>query len=210
MGRIGETVRRTFQLADAMKAWRGSDAGAGWPGADDGDDDNARVLRYLAKITAEPARVHGIEQDVGSLAPGRLADVVLWRPESFGVRPELVLKNGYWGWGALGEGNASVEFAQPVRYRPHWGALGNAAASLGTTFVSQMALDAGFAQRSGTRRRVVPIRGTRTVRRAHLVANRETAAVEVDPADGTVRLGGRVLAAPPSAHLPLNRAYLLG
>src|SRR5205814_4479331 len=81
MGRIGETVRRTFQLSDAMKAWRASDAGAGWPDADDDDDDdNARVLRYLAKITAEPARVHGIEGEVGSLAPGRLADVVLWRP----------------------------------------------------------------------------------------------------------------------------------
>ena len=210
MGRIGETIRRTFQLADAMKAWRASDAGSGWPGADGGEDDNARVLRYLAKITAEPARVHGIEQEVGSLAPGRLADVVLWRPESFGVRPELVLKNGYWAWGALGEGNASVEGAEPVRYRPHWGALGSAAASLATTFVSQMALDAGFARRSGTRRSVMPVRGTRSVRRAHLVANTTTAAVEVDPADGTVRLDGRVLAAPPATRLPLNRAYLLG
>src|SRR5262249_23380425 len=107
MGRIGETGRRTVQLADGMKAWRASDAGDGWPGGVPAADDTARVLRYRAKITAEPARVHGIEGEVGSLTPGRQADVVLWRPESFGVRPELVLKNGYWAWGALGEGNAS-------------------------------------------------------------------------------------------------------
>jgi urease subunit alpha len=193
-----------------MKAWRATDAGAGWPGADGSDDDNSRVLRYLAKVTAEPARVHGIEQEVGSLAPGRLADVVLWRPASFGVRPELVLKNGYWAWGALGEGNASVELAEPVRYRPHWGALGSAAASLATTFVSRASLDAGFARRLGTRRRVVAVHGTRSVRRAHLVANTATAAVEVDPADGTVHLDGRVLASEPSTRLPLNRAHLLG
>jgi len=209
MGRIGETVRRTFQLADAMKAWRASGAAAAWP-EDAGDDDNARVLRYLAKVTAEPARVHGIEDEVGSLRPGRLADVVLWRPASFGVRPELVLKGGYPVWGALGEGNASVERAEPVRYRPHWGALGLAAASLSTTFVSRAALDAGFAERIGTRRRVVAVHGTRTVRREGLVANTATADVEVDPTDGTVRLDGRVLASEPATELPMNRTYLLG
>ena len=209
MGRIGETVRRTFQLADAMKAWRASEAGAGWPGVDDGDDDNARALRYLAKVTVEPARVHGIEDDVGSLLPGRLADVVLWRPASFGVRPELVLKSGYFAWGALGEGNATVEGAEPVRYRPHWGALGSAAASLSTTFVSRAAMDGGFAARSGTRRRVVAVRGTRSVRRGGLVRNTATADIEVDPGDGTVTLAGRTLAAPPSTDLPLNRRYLL-
>jgi len=168
------------------------------------------VLRYLAKVTAEPARVHGIEDEVGSLAPGRLADVVLWRPASFGVRPELVLKGGYPVWGALGEGNASVEGAQPVRYRPHWGALGLAAASVSTTFVSRAALEAGFAQRLGTRRSVAPVHGTRTVRREGLVANTATADVEIDPADGTVRLDGRVLASEPATELPLNRKYLLG
>jgi urease subunit alpha len=209
MGRIGETVRRTFQLADAMKAWRATDAGAGWPGADAGDDDNARVLRYLAKITAEPARVHGIEDEVGSLAPGRVADVVLWRPAAFGVRPEVVLKAGYWAWGALGEGNASVELAEPVRYRPHWGALGNAAASLGTTFVSRAALEGGLAERLGTRRRVVAVHGTRTVRRDGLHRNTAVANIAVDP-EGTVTLDGRVLASPPATGLPLNRRYLLG
>src|SRR4029077_15474191 len=97
--------------------------------------------------------------------PGRWAAVVLGRRAAFAVRPEVVLKAGYWAWGALGEGNASVELAEPVRYRPHWGALGNAAASLGTTLVSRAALDGGFARRSGPRRRVVAVHGTRTVRR---------------------------------------------
>ena len=210
MGRIGETVRRTFQLADAMKAWRATEAGAGWPGADQSGDDNARVLRYLAKVTVEPARVHGLEAEVGSLSPGHLADVVLWRPAAFGVRPEIVFKSGYWAWGALGEGNASVEGAQPVRYRPHWGALGGAAATLGTTFVSNAALDAGFARRHGTRRRVVAVRDTRTVRRDGLVRNTAVPSIAVDAADGTVTLAGRVLAAPPATDLPLNRRYLLG
>jgi len=209
MGRIGETVRRTFQLADRMKTWRASPAAAAWQ-EDAGEDDNDRVLRYLAKVTAEPARVHGIEDEVGSLAPGRLADVVLWRSTSFGVRPELVLKAGYPVWGALGEGNASVEGAEPVRYRPHWGALGHAAASLATTFVSRAAEEAGFAERLGTRRRVVAVHGTRTVRRDALVANTATADVEVDPADGTVRLDGHILASEPATELPLNRTYLLG
>jgi len=188
---------------------RESDAAAAWP-EEPGEDDNDRVLRYLAKVTAEPARVHGIEDEVGSLAPGRLADVVLWRPASFGVRPELVLKAGYPVWGAIGEGNASVEGAEPVRYRPHWGALGRAPASLATTFVSRAAQEAGFAERLGTRRRVVAVHGTRAVRRDGLVANTATADVEIDPADGTVRLGGRVLASEPSTELPLNRTYLLG
>ena len=186
-----------------------SDAGSGWPGADGDEDDNARVLRYLAKITAEPARVHGIEQEVGSLAPGRLADVVLWRPESFGVRPELVLKNGYWAWGALGEGNASVERAEPVRYRPHWGALGTRCVARHDVRVADGA-GRGVRPAKGTRRSVMPVRGTRSVRRAHLVAKTATAAVGVDPADGTVRLDGRVLAAGPATRVPLNRAYLLG
>ncbi|MGZ4115775.1 MAG: urease subunit alpha, partial [Actinomycetota bacterium] len=146
MGRIGETVRRTFQLAHAMKAWRTSEAGRDVPsapevrrlGAHVGDDaaDNERVLRYLAKVTVEPAIAQGISSEVGSLAPGRLADVVLWRPSWFGVRPELVIKGGAFAWGAIGEGNATIEGAMPVRQGPHWGATGRAGASIATTFVS--------------------------------------------------------------------------
>ena len=207
MGRIGETVRRTFQLAHAMKAWRAADAGRGWP--EEPADDNERVLRYLAKVTAEPARVHGVEEHVGSLAPGRLADIVLWHPSRFGVKPELVLKGGHFAWGPSGEGNGSVERAEPVRYGAHWGATGDAPSSVGLTFVSQAALDAGFADRLRTRRSVVAVHGTRAVRRDSLVRNVAVPAIEVDVSDGTVTLDGRVLACEPVTEVPLSRRYLL-
>jgi urease subunit alpha len=200
MGRIGETVRRTFQLAHVMKAWAGTVA----------EDDNDRVLRYLAKVTIEPARTHGIEGDVGSLLPGRLADVVLWRPSRFGVKPELVLKAGQFAWGALGEGNASVEGSEPTRYGPHWGGLGSAPPALSTTFVSEAALEAGIRERLGSRRRFVAVAGTRSVRRASLERNTAVPAIEVDPTDGTVRLDGEVLAVDPVDDVPLSRRYLLG
>ena len=221
MGRIGETVRRTFQLAHVMKRWRATEAGSDWPDAPAvrrwtdapspaGDPhDNERVLAYLAKVTVEPAIVHGIASEVGSLAEGRMADIVLWRPERFGVRPELVLKAGAFAWGSLGQGNASVEGVQPVRQGPHWGATGRAAASVSTTFVSRTALDSGIRARLGSRRRFVAVRGTRGLTRESLVANRAAPAIEVDPRDGTVTLGGRVLAAEPVAQVPLSRRYLL-
>jgi len=199
MGRIGETLRRTLQLAHVMKAWAGERR----------DDDNDRVLRYLAKVTIEPARTHGIEDEVGSLRPGRLADVVLWRPTHFGVKPELVLKAGHPAWGALGEGNATVDAAEPRTYAAHWGAVGEAAAALSTTFVSRTALDAGIASRLGSRRRFVAVRNTRRIRRASLERNRAVLPVEVDPADGTVTLEGRVLAVEPVAEVPLSRRFLL-
>ena len=207
MGRIGETVRRTFQLAHAMKRWRASDAGRDRP--DEPADDNERVLRYLAKVTAEPARVHGVEEHVGSLAPGRLADVVLWHPSRFGVKPELVLKGGHFAWGAIGEGNASVERAEPVRYGAHWSGTGDAPSSVALTFVSQAASDAGFDRALRTRRTVVAVHGTRVVRRGSLVRNSAAPAVEVDPSDGTVSLDGRVLASEPVTEVPLSRRYLL-
>jgi urease subunit alpha len=213
MGRIGETIRRTWQLAHAMKLWRQTPAGQGWPGApgaDPGPDDNQRVLRYLAKYTAEPARVHGIEQEAGSLRPGRLADIVLWRPTHFGVRPELVLKSGWFAWAPSGAGNASVEGAEPRRYGPHWAGQGAAPAALSTTFVSAAAEAAGIGRRLGSHRRFVAVHGTRQVSRGDLLANTAVTPVEVDLADGTVRLQGRALAAEPVAEVPLNRRYLLG
>jgi urease subunit alpha len=211
MGRIGETIRRTWQLAHAMKLWRQTPPGQGWPGAPAaGADDNQRVLRYLAKYTAEPARVHGIEQEVGSLRPGRLADIVLWRPTHFGVRPELVLKGGWFAWGPIGAGNASVEGAEPRRYGPHWAGQGAAAPALSTTFVSAAAQAAGIGRRLGSQRRFAAVRGTRQVSRGALLANTAVTPVEVDLADGTVRLRGRVLAAEPVSEVPLNRRYLLG
>ena len=175
MGRIGETVRRTFQLAHVMKTAASTQEDG------DGRDDNDRVLRYLAKVTEEPARVHGISDEVGSLAPGRLADLVLWEASSFGVKPVMVFKGGVVAWSAIGEGNASVHGAQPTRYGPDWGATGAAPAAVSTTFVSAAALDAGIARKLGTRRRLVAVRGTRSIRRDDLARNRTVPAIEVSP-----------------------------
>jgi len=166
------------------------------------------VLRYLAKYTIDPAITHGIAGEVGTLAPGRMADIVLWRPSYFGVRPELVLKGGHFAWGPLGEGNATVEGAEPRRYGPHWGALGRAPALLSVTFVSRTALESGLGARLGGERRLVAVSGTRSVRRESLVAGRSSPPATVGT-DGTVRLGGRVLAAAPVTDVPLSRRYLL-
>jgi urease subunit alpha len=223
MGRIGETIRRTWQLADAMRTWR---SGTDWPlaprvrravprpeasMADDGlgRDDNERVLRYLAKYTIDPAITHGVSGEVGSLQPGRLADIVLWRPGYFGARPELILKAGHFAWGPLGEGNATVEGAEPRRYGPHWGGLGRTPASLSVTFVSRAAMEAGIGARLGGERRLIAVSGTRSVRKDSLIAGRACPPVMVDPADGTVRLDGRIVAADPVGEVPLSRRYLL-
>ena len=214
MGRIGETIRRTWQLAHAMKLWRQTEAGQDWPETalrpERPGDDNERALQYLAKYTAEPARVHGIEREVGSLRPGRLADIVLWRPAYFGVRPELVLKAGWFAWGPSGAGNATVEGAEPRRYGPHWAGLGTAAPALSTTFVSAAADAAGVGRRLGSQRRFVAVRGTRQISRGALVANTTVPPVELDRSDGTVRLHERVLRAEPVPQVPLSRRYLLG
>jgi urease subunit alpha len=212
MGRIGETVRRTLQLAHVMKAWRRSEAGSRHPGLppepDDARDDTDRVLRYLAKVTIEPAITHGLSEHVGSLLPGRLADLVLWRPAFFGIKPEWVLKAGYPAWGPLGDGNASVERAEPTRYRGDWGAQATVTPELALTFVSAAA-DPELARRLGTRRRLVPVRGVRGLTRADLARNRATAPIEIDPLDGRVTLAGRRLAVDPAAEVPLSRRYLL-
>jgi urease subunit alpha len=218
MGRIGETLRRTMQLAHVMKAWRASEDWAepapikrrrpAVAAADGEPDDNERVLRYLAKCTIEPAIVHGIAAEVGSLAPGRMADIVLWDASQFGVKPLMVLKAGVVAWSAIGEGNASVHGAEPTRYGPDWGGTGDAPARLSTTFVSRAALDADFATR--TKRRVVAVHGTRGLTREDLIANTSTLArLDVSHLDGTVTLDGRVLACEPTSPVPMSRRYLL-
>jgi urease subunit alpha len=213
MGRIGETVRRTIQLAHVLKAWRASAAGSGHPGlpSESGDphDDTERVLRYLAKVTVEPAITHGVADHVGSLRPGRLADIVLWKPAWFGAKPEWIFKGGYPAWGPLGDGNASVERSEPTRYRADWGAEATAAPSLAATFVSGAADRAALARRLGTRRSLIPVGGCRGLTRASLVRNRATAAIEIDPVDGRVTLAGRPLEIEPVTNLPLNRRYFL-
>jgi urease subunit alpha len=220
MGRIGETLRRTVQLAHVMKAWRRSGAAAGVAGlpADEGlddpddRDDTARVLRYLAKATIEPAITHGISADVGSLQPGRLADIVLWKPAFFGVKPEWVFKGGFPAWGPLGEGNASVERAEPTRYRPDWAGVSTAAPMVAATFVSgglSTGSVATLRKRLGTRRALLPASGMRGLTRESLVANRATVPVDIDVRTGEVSLRGVRLAVDPVDEVPLSRRYLL-
>jgi urease subunit alpha len=222
MGRIGETVRRTLQLAHVMKAWRRSAAAEGVPGlprdpsADGGEgadpddrNDTARVLRYLAKVTIEPAITHGLSAHVGSLQPGRLADIVLWKPGFFGVKPEWVLKGGFPAWGPLGEGNASLERAEPTRYRADWAGTATAAPKVAVTFVASSVDRAALARRLGTRRTLLPVGNVRGLTRGSLFANRATMPVDIDVRTGVVSLAGRQLAVDPVAEVPLSRRYLL-
>jgi urease subunit alpha len=220
MGRIGETLRRTFQLAHVMKAWRRSEAADGVaglpddPGLTDPDDrdDTARVLRYLAKATIEPAITHGIAGHVGSLQPGRLADIVLWKPGFFGIKPEWVFKGGFPAWGPLGEGNATVERAEPTRYRADWAGVSTAAPRVSATFVSAGLTEAQVAalrERLGTRRTLLPVGGVRGITRGSLVANRAVPPVDIDVRTGAVSLGGTRLAVAPVDEVPLSRRYLL-
>jgi urease subunit alpha len=204
MGRIGETLRRTLQLAHVMKAWA-----ADRPDSTDSTDDNERVLRYLAKCTIEPAITHGISDHVGSIRAGRLADIVLWKPAWLGVKPEVVFKSGYPAWGAYGDGNASVEWAEPRRYAAGWGGRGLAPAAVSVTFVSGGIDSSAFARRLGSRRTFLPVSQTRGLTRDDLHMNRVTAAIQVDPLDGTVTLDGRVLAVAPVSEVPLSRRHFL-
>ena len=206
MGRIMESVRRSLQLASVLTRWRGSTLKRGGMPGD--EDDNERVLRYLAKVTIEPAITHGIAGHVGSLRPGRLADIVLWKPAWFGAKPELVLKSGVAAWGPLGEGNATVERAEPTRYRPDWGSAPGVAPRLGVTFAAPSAADR-LRRTSVGGRAVVPIGRTRGLTRSDLWLNRATAPIEIDPTDGRVTLDGQPLAFDPVAELPLNRRYFL-
>ena len=218
MGRIAETVRRTLQLAHAMQAWRSTDAGTGHAGLpilpradDDGRPtaDNGRVLRYLAKVTIEPAIVHGVAEHVGSLRPGRLADIVLWKPAYFGAKPEFVLKGGHLAWSPLGDGNATVERAEPTRFAPDWAGLPHGAPSVSVLFVAGSTDQAAVRRRFDTGREILAIGGCRGLTRDSLLLNRATAPIQVDPIDGRVSLAGRALATEPLREVPLSRRYFL-
>ena len=201
MGRIGETVRRTWQLADANKQRSAEATGEG--------DDNARILRYIAKYTINPARTHGIAAHVGSLEPGKLADIVLWRPAFFGAKPETVIKGGVVAWTLLGEGNASIGRVEPVTYGAAWGATGAAPPRIAATFVSQLSLDSGVQRQVRSARQFLPVHGCRGLTKHDLVMNDATPAIEVDPATGRVFLDGAELTCAPAREFALNRRYFL-
>ena len=200
MGRVGETVRRAFQLAAKMKVERGAE----------GDDDNERVLRYIAKCTVNPAIAHGLAHEVGSLAPGRLADIVLWRPDMFAAKPELVLKSGFPAFGAVGDPNAASSYAEPLRVAEQIGAHGGGAAELSVAFVSQASLATGSAASLPTRKRRSAVAGCRTIGVRDMVRNDRAGAVRVDPATHAVTLDGAPVSSRAAETVSLNRLYFLG
>ncbi|HEY8988716.1 MAG TPA: amidohydrolase family protein, partial [Candidatus Limnocylindrales bacterium] len=202
MGRIGESFIRLFQTAHKMRHFHGPLDG------DDGND-NGRILRYLAKLTINPALTHGIGHVVGSLQTGRLADIVLWPIAFFGVKPKLIVKGGLIAWALMGDPNASIPSPEPVRYRPMFGALGGAVAETSVTFVSRAAAASGIRERLGLARRVEPVRGCRSVGKADMVRNAATPAITVDPETYEVRLDGELATVPPAETLPMTQLYFL-
>jgi urease subunit alpha len=208
MGRVGEVILRTWQTAHVMKRRRGSLPGEnGMPG--DGANDNLRARRYVAKYTICPAVAHGIEHEVGSVEVGKLADLVLWEPPFFGVRPHLVLKGGVVAWAAIGDANASIPTPQPVLPRPMFGAAPPTAAATSVHFVAPAALEDGIADRLAVRRRLVAVQDVRRRGKADMPENTATPRIEVDPDTFTVRIDGEVWAEEPATDLPMAQRYFL-
>jgi len=202
MGRVGEVIMRTWQTAHKMKVQRGP-----LPG-DDSRNDNTRVKRYVAKYTINPAIAHGVAHVVGSLEVGKLADLVLWRPAFFGVKPSMILKGGMIACAQMGDPNASIPTPQPVYTRPMFGAFGGGLKK-SLTFVSQAAFEAGVAQRLGLAKRVVPVRATRQLRKADMIHNGAAPHMEVDPETYEVRADGQLLVCEAAPVLPMAQRYFL-
>jgi urease subunit alpha len=199
MGRAGETVRRTFAMAGKMK----TDLGA-----ENARHDNGRALRYIAKLTINPAIAHGLAREIGSLEVGKLADIVLWNPAWFGAKPELVLKAGFPAYGVVGDPNAAIDRAEPRVLGAQFGSHGATAADLSVAFVSQAAVDAGDDHMT-TRRRRVPVQGTRGIGPSSMLLNDRLAEVRVEPTSGQVTIDGEPIGSEPAESVSLSRLYFL-
>ncbi|MGE0879853.1 MAG: urease subunit alpha [Acidimicrobiia bacterium] len=202
MGRVGEVVTRTFQTAHVMKDRRGALDGEPVAGAD-----NLRARRYIAKVTINPAIAHGLDREVGSVEPGKLADLCLWDPAFFGVRPAVVVKGGMIAWAQMGDANASIPTPQPVYARPMFGASIPSATSV--AWVAPLALDDGLADRVAVRRSLLPVKNMRGVGKADMLENDATPLIEVDPRTFAVRIDGVLVEADPVPALPLAQRYSL-
>ena len=203
MGRVGEVIIRTWQTADKMKKQRGS-----LPG-ETGDNDNLRTKRYIAKYTINPAITHGIAEYVGSIEVGKLADLVLWKPMFFGVKPDLILKCGSIAGAAMGDPNASIPTPQPVHYRPMFGSLGRSLQASSVSFVSKAASDAGIGATLELAKDVVPVSGTRTITKKDMIHNDATPEMFVDPETYEVRADGEQLICAPAEELAMAQRYFL-
>jgi urease subunit alpha len=203
MGRIGEVVTRTWQTAHKMKVQRGSLA------RDSSRNDNARAKRYVAKYTINPAITHGMGEEIGSIEPGKLADLVLWKPAYFGVKPEMVVKGGFIAWSAMGDANASIPTPQPVLYRPMFGSFGGATTATSVTFLSQAAIASNMPQELGLKKMTKAVKNCRRIGKKDMIHNDATPKVDVDPETYEVRVDGELITCEPARELPLAQRYFL-
>jgi len=199
---VGEVITRTWQTAHKMRGERGR-----LPG-EQGDNDNLRIRRYVAKYTINPAITHGIAHEVGSVEVGKLADLVLWRPAFFGVKPELVLKGGFIAWAQMGDANASIPTPQPLMMRPMFGAYGRATGATSLAFVSQLAVESGL-DRLGLAKPLSPVRGCRDVTKRDMKLNDALPRIHVDAETYVVTADGEPLRSKPAEVLPLAQRYFL-
>jgi urease subunit alpha len=203
MGRVGEVITRTWQTAHKMKEQRGRLA------EEKGDNDNLRVRRYVAKYTINPAISHGLAHEIGSVEVGKLADLVLWRPALFGIRPEMAIKGGFIAWSQMGDPGASIPTPQPVYMRPMFGAMGRAIGATSLAFVSRRALEEGTVQRLGLFKKLSAVRGCRGLGKRDMKLNDTLPDIDVDPETYEVRADGKLLRCEPAAELPLAQRYAL-
>ncbi|AJO18249.1 MULTISPECIES: urease subunit alpha [Bacillus] len=203
MGRIGEVILRTWQVADKMKKQRGTMAG------DSELSDNNRVKRYIAKYTINPAITHGISEYVGSIERGKMADLVVWNPAFFGVKPEMVMKSGFVAESLMGDANASIPTPQPVIYRPMYGQFGKALSSTSITFISQAAFDDKVHEKLGLQKIILPVRGIRKLTKKDMKLNCETPEITVDPQTYEVKVNGQLITCDPVDKVPMGQRYFL-
>jgi urease subunit alpha len=203
MGRVGEVILRCWQTAHKMKVQRGK-----LPG-DTERHDNARVKRYIAKLAINPAIAHGISHEVGSIEAGKWADLVIWKPAFFGVKPAIIMKGGFIAMAAMGDPNASIPTPQPVHYRPMFGSYGGALARGSLSFVSQAGLAAGIGQKYGLQKTLSAVKGIRGVGKRHMIHNDYTPKMEVDAQTYAVRADGLLLTCEPAVSLPMTQRYFL-
>jgi urease subunit alpha len=203
MGRIGEVVIRTWQTADKMKKQRGRMK------EEKGDNDNVRVKRYIAKYTINPAIAHGVSKLIGSVEKGKMADLVLWTPAFFGVKPDCIIKGGTIVAAQMGDPNASIPTPQPVHYRPMFGAFGRALTASSVVFTSKAAVRAGLGRKLGIQKELVAVTNTRKISKKSMVHNGATPNIEVDPETYEVRADGELLTCEPAEVLPMAQRYFM-
>ena len=203
MGRVGEVTTRNWQTADKMKKMTGSLS------EDSSQNDNFRVKRYLAKITINPAITHGISDHVGSLQPGRLADIVIWSPQFFGVKPKMIIKGGFIAYSLMGDPNASIPTTEPVLYRPMFGSFGKAVQSTSIIFTSQLALDNGMQEKINCDKKLVAVKNCRSIGKKDMLYNDSTPEIDVNPETYEVKVNGKITTTDPATKLSLGRLYHL-